>query len=111
MWPLSTVTEPKRRNSARDLFAFARSPAPGLIDGPERHMGEDHHRLAGGAAGQIVLQPSELIIAQRAQAVGLEVHHIDQGDKMHALGIETVIAAIAWTACRSGRRIPCPARR
>ena len=53
-------------------------------------------------ASRSVLQPRQLIGAETAQAVGLEVHHIDQADKMHALVIEAVIAAIIGRLAEAG---------
>ena len=49
--------------------------------------------VLAAARRQIVLQPGQLIGAKRAKAAGLELHHIDQADEMHALVIEAVIAA------------------
>ena len=39
-------------------------------------------------------EPGELVVAQAAQAVRLEVHHVHQGDEVHAVVVEAVIALV-----------------
>ena len=76
------------------FFGIAGAPAPGFLDGPHRHMREDHDRACCWSAPPD--RPSARPADRRRSrpAAGLEIHHIDQGDEMHALVIEAVIAAI-----------------
>jgi hypothetical protein len=57
-------------------------------------MCKDNDRLAGGAPGEIVLQPGKLVGPERAQTACLEMHHIHQRHEMNAPCIEAVITAI-----------------
>ena len=45
-----------------------------------------------GAALEVVLQPFELLVAEIAQAAGLEIDHVDEADEVHAVGVEAVPA-------------------
>src|SRR4051794_26493721 len=58
-------------------------------------MGEDHNGRARRQAGDVVLQPLELIFTEIAETAGLEVHDIDETYEMHALLVETVPAGAA----------------
>src|ERR1700689_3713957 len=75
------------------LVSIRSAPAPGFIDGPQRHVRKYHDRSAGGAPLQIRLEPFELRLSECSKSVGLEVEHVDQADEMHALVIEAVVAA------------------
>src|SRR5205823_9235857 len=55
-------------------------------------MGKDHNRRARAAAGNILLEPLELLLAELAELTRLQIHHIDEPDEMHAVGIEAVPA-------------------
>ena len=62
---MDMAVEHRHRAEAFDeierLGAVVGSPAPLLVDGPERNMGEHHDRLAGGASTQVILEPGELL--------------------------------------------------
>ena len=45
-----------------------------------------------------LLQPFELVVAEIAQAAGLEVDHVDEADEMHAVGVEAVPACALGAA-------------
>src|ERR1043166_1690015 len=85
-------TEPAQ--IAHRLVGVAGSPAPRLIDRPHRHVREHNDWRAGRAAFQILLEPGELVGAEAAKPIGLEVHHIDQRDEVHAVVIEAVISLV-----------------
>jgi len=73
-----------------------RAPAPFLVDRPHRQMGEDDNRGAGRTAGNVLLQPFELVVTQGRETggfePGLKIKDVDQPDKMDAGHIETVPA-------------------
>ena len=111
MWPFSTVTEPKRFRYAKRLRAIVGAPAPFGIDRPQRNVREDDDGRAAGEPFHIIFEPLELLGAELAQAAGLQVHHVDQADEVHAFVIEAVPAvalralavALADIACRHPR--------
>src|SRR3984893_14157094 len=74
---------------ARRVF---RAPSPGGIDRPQRNVREDDDRGRCRAALEVALQPFELLVAEIAQAAGLEIDHVDEADEMHAVGVEAVPA-------------------
>src|SRR5258708_4705150 len=51
---------------AHELIRITRTPAPRLIDRPQRHMGKDDDGRAGGTLLQISRNPSDLTGAQGA---------------------------------------------
>ena len=55
-------------------------------------MREDDDRRLRREAGDIILQPLQLIGAEIAKAARLEIHDIDEADIMHALLVEAVPA-------------------
>ena len=83
--------------------AVVGAPAPVRIDRPQRDVGEDNDRRRGASGLSDRLQPGELVGAEIAHAAGLEVDDIDQGDEMHAVGVEGVPAGALGAACRSAR--------
>src|SRR5262249_13573487 len=70
--------------------AIVGAPAPLLEHGPQRDMREHHDRRLGGFSLEIVREPLELILAEIAEAAGLQIDHINEADEMHAVGIEAV---------------------
>ena len=56
-------------------------------------MREDDDRLRGRTSFYVIFQPFELFVAKIAEAAGLQIDHIDEADKVHAVGIEAVPAA------------------
>src|SRR5215472_11004323 len=68
--------------SARRVFG---APAPGWIDRPQRNVREDDDRSRCPPALEVVLQPFELLVAEIAQAAGLEIDNVDEADEMHAV--------------------------
>src|SRR5262249_43381006 len=75
--------------SARRVF---RAPSPGRIDRPQRNVREDDDRGRCRPALEVALQPFELLVAEIAQAAGLEIDNVDEADEMHAVGVEAVPA-------------------
>ena len=61
-------------------------------------MGEHHDRRRGRAALEVVLEPGELLVAEIAEAAGLEVDDVDQADEVHAVGVEAVPAGALGAA-------------
>src|SRR5580704_11235133 len=45
------------------------------------------------SAGEVVLEPRELIGTEPAEAAGFQVEHVDQRDEVHTMMIEAVPAA------------------
>src|SRR3984893_17393112 len=71
-------------------------PSPFRVDRPQRQVGEDHDRGACRAAGNILLHPFELLVAEFGETggfeAGFEIEDVDQGDKVHAPDVEGVPA-------------------
>ena len=103
MWPLSTVTEPKRSSSASACGRILRAPAPFGSDGPQGDMREDDDRRRGALALQIVGEPRELLGAEIAHAARLQIDDIDEADEMHAAMVEGIPAFALGEPCRSDR--------
>src|SRR5271169_713547 len=78
------------RESLRTVLS---APSPFRIYGPERNMREDDNRRAGLQMLYIFFQPLELLLPQRAQAAGFQVHHVDQPHEVHAFLLEAVPAS------------------
>ena len=55
-------------------------------------MGEDDDRRAVGEFGHVLLEPGELLWAERAELARSEVTHVDQSDEMDSLIIEALPA-------------------
>jgi hypothetical protein len=55
-------------------------------------MREHNNRRRSRAAFDVLLQPLQLLVAEIAQAAGLEIDDIDQADEVHAVGVEAVPA-------------------
>lgn len=55
-------------------------------------MGEHHNRGACGAASQVILEPIELVFAERSHAARLQVRHVVEADKVDTLVIEALPA-------------------
>src|SRR5580692_11385749 len=65
-----------------ELVRITRTPAPGLVDRPERHMCEHDDRRAGRSMFQVRGHPIELFSTQRAETTWLELQDVDQGNEM-----------------------------
>src|SRR5262249_57917607 len=79
--------------------AIVGAPAPLLEHGPQRDMREHHDRRLGGFSLEIVREPLELILAEIAEAAGLQMDTINEANKVNAAGIEPVLAnqvGILW---------------
>src|SRR6185312_2255484 len=74
------------------LRAVVRAPAPLRINRPERNVREDDDGRLGGAVLQIRFEPRELILAERAKSVLLDVHDVDEADEMDTVVVEAVPA-------------------
>jgi hypothetical protein len=55
-------------------------------------MREDDHRRAAFQVPHIILEPVELVGAERAEATGFEVHYVDEADEVRALVVKAVPA-------------------
>jgi hypothetical protein len=75
------------------LGAIVGAPAPVGIDRPEWDMSEHYDRRAGGEPFHVVLQPLQLLLAERAESAGLEVEDVDEPDEVNAFVIEAVPAS------------------
>ena len=92
MWPLSTVTEPKRASSAS---ACAESCVPQPHSGAIVHSGMCANTTIGvdGCLRlQVVGEPGELLGAEIAHAAGLEIDDVDEADEVHAGLVERIPA-------------------
>src|SRR5665213_4119836 len=74
------------------LLAVVGAPSPVGINRPERNMCEHDDRRTAFQVPYIILQPLELVRAERAKAAGLEVHYVDEADEVRALVVNTVPA-------------------
>src|SRR6266516_6173688 len=80
----------ERRQRARGVFG---GPAPLRVHRPERHVGEDHDRGAARERRHVLLQPLELLIAQRAHPLALVLEYVHEPDEVRSLVIEALPAA------------------
>ena len=90
MWPFSTVTDPNGRSSA---IACAESEVPQPHGSQIVHIGmwaRTTIGVDGDAAGEIRLQPGELLVAERSHRARLEVQGVGQADEMDAALVEAV---------------------
>ena len=76
MWPFNTVTDPYGRSNAS---AAAESAVP-----------HPHGRRAVRDAGEIALQPLELLVTERRKRLRLEVEHVAKADEANAVLLEAV---------------------
>src|SRR6516165_8636115 len=72
--------------------AIVGAPAPLLIDGPQRNVGEHYDRRLRGFSLEIVREPLELLFAAITEAALLYVHGVHETDEMHAVGIKAAPA-------------------
>ena len=92
MWPLSTVTEPKRFSIAERLLAVLRCPSPTAGRPPRAGCGANTTMgVLVGEPRQVVLEPVELRSAPSLPRP-FELHDVDQADEVHAVVIEAVPA-------------------
>src|SRR6266446_6382268 len=93
---VDVAVEHRHRSEALEIVEGARrvfgAPAPGRIDAPQRDVREHDDRGRCRAALKVVLQPFELLVAEIAQAAGLEIDHVDEADEVHSVGVEAVPA-------------------
>src|SRR5439155_9696191 len=75
------------------LLGVVGAPAPLRVDHPEGDVGVDDDGGAGGEPGDVLLEPVELLLAQRAQPVLLEVQDVDEADEVDAVVVEALPAA------------------
>ena len=86
---------------AHELIRISGAPTPGLIDGPEGHVGKDHNGCACRTSPEVRRQPGELITPQGPKATRLELQYIDERDKVHAAVINAVIALVVRSLTES----------
>src|SRR5204862_3595852 len=72
------------------LSAIFRAPTPLRIDGPKRNVCEYHDGRAVLQLFHVVFQPFELLVAQRSEPTGFQIHDVDQPDEVRTLLIEAV---------------------
>src|SRR5437660_12013815 len=72
------------------LSAIFRAPTPLRIDGPKRNVCEYHDGRAVLQLFPVVFQPLELLVAQRSEPAGFQIHDVDQPDEVRALLAKTV---------------------
>src|SRR5262249_834237 len=90
------TVEHRHRAEALEVVERARrvfgAPAPGWIDRPQRNVREDDDRGRCRATLEVALQPFELLVAEIAQAAGLEIDNVDEADELRTVGVEAVPA-------------------
>src|SRR5262249_11778407 len=92
-----TIQHSDRAEAAQllhELWGIRCSPTPRLVDGPQRHVRKHHDRRAGGATLEVVREPRELLGAERAEAAGLELQHVDKCYEVDTRVIEAVVALV-----------------
>src|SRR5437899_1746220 len=77
----------------RALGVFG-GPAPLRVNRPEGHVGEDHDRGATRERRDVLLQPLELLVAQRAHPLTLVLEDVHEPDEVRSLVIEALPAAL-----------------
>src|SRR5271165_5588351 len=77
------------RESLRAVFS---SPSPVRIHRPQRDVREDHDWRAGLQMLDVFFQPLQLLVPQRTQSTGLQVHDVDQSYEVHTFLFEAVPA-------------------
>src|SRR5271169_3962869 len=74
------------------LLAVVGAPTPFGINRPERDVREHDHRRAAFQVPYIILEPLELLGAERSEAAGFEVHYVDEANEVRALVVKAVPA-------------------
>ena len=74
------------------LLAVLRGPTPLRIDGPQRDVREHHDGRAGREPVQILLEPLELVLPERADAARLEGQDVHEPHEVDALVVEALPA-------------------
>ena len=72
--------------------AVVGAPAPLGIHRPQRNVGEDDDRRAALETLDVLLEPLELFVAERAETAGLQVDDVHEADEVHAVLVEAVPA-------------------
>ena len=84
MWPFSTDTDPNRFRYA-SACALSSVPQPHSgIHRPQRDVREDDDRRAALETLDVLLEPFELLVAERAEPARLEIHDVDEADEVDA---------------------------
>src|SRR6266481_555361 len=79
------------RESLRTVFG---SPTPFRVDRPQWDVRKDDNRGAGLEMLDVIFKPLELLVSQRAEPAGFQVHDIDQSDEVYPLLLEAIPAAL-----------------
>src|SRR5579862_5290963 len=74
------------------LLAIVCAPAPLRIDRPQRYMRKQDDRRAALQPGDILLEPGELVVAQRSETAGLQIHDVHEAHEMNSVAIEAMPA-------------------
>jgi hypothetical protein len=72
------------------LLSVLGTPAPIFVDRPQRNVSEHHDRRRGGEPLHVVGEPGELLGTQHAHGASLQIHDVDERDKMHAVVVERI---------------------
>src|SRR3954471_11015338 len=88
---------PEAFQIAEGPLGVACPPAPLRINGPERNMGENDNWSAARESAYIILQPGQLLLAQKPQSALGDVEHVYQSDEVHTTLIEAE-PAVAFAA-------------
>jgi hypothetical protein len=90
MCPFSTDTDPNRFRYDNARALSSGTPSPLGVHRPERNVSEHDDWRAVLQVLDVFLQPFELLVAERAEPAGLEIHDIHQSDEVHTVLIEAV---------------------
>src|SRR5437879_677399 len=76
----------------KSLLAILGAPPPLRIYGPQRDVREDDDGRTAFQAGNVLLEPFELLGSEIAETAGLEIHYVHETDEVSAFLIEAVPA-------------------
>src|SRR5258705_2213207 len=74
----------------QSLRAIFRAPAPLWIYFPQRDVGKDHDGRVTRATFQVVFEPFQLLLTERAEAVLLDVHDVDNPNEMDTAMVKAI---------------------
>src|SRR5580704_18019982 len=74
------------------LRAIFGAPTPVRIDRPQRDVRKYHDWRAGLEVLNVIFEPLELVMAERAKSPRFQIHHVDQPNEVHAFLVKAVPA-------------------
>ena len=74
------------------MLGILSRPAPLRIDRPQWHVREHDDGRAAGERRYVLLQPPDLLVAQRAHALTLVLEHVHEPEEVGALVVEALPA-------------------